>query len=112
MSLSIQTTWSKIANDGLLFDLTLKFDLDAKQQNEVSALLLKQAKLRQSKKEAYLNSKAIEEKENRFKMANARLDRQIEMKKKMKDILSTDQYEKWGKLYERRATVAKGALRP
>lgn len=92
--------------------LTLKLDLDAKQQNEVSALLLEQAKLRQSKKEAYLKSKDKEEKkaftkDERFKMANARLDQQIEMKKKMKSILSTDQYEKWGKMNERRSHQGK-----
>ena len=92
--------------------LTLKLDLDAKQQNEVSALLLEQAKLRQSKKEAYLKSKDKEEtktfsKEERFKMANARLDQQIEMKKKMKGILSTEQYEKWGKMNEGRSRQGK-----
>lgn len=92
--------------------LTLKLDLDAKQQNEVSALLLEQEKLRQSKKEAYLQSKDKEEKkaftkDERFKMANARLDQQIEMKKKMKSILSTDQYEKWDKMNERRSHQSK-----
>ena len=79
--------------------LTLKLDLNSKQQKEVSDLFLEQAKLRQSQKETYLESKAKEEnktfsKEERFKMANARLDQQIEMKKKMKDILSAEQYEK------------------
>ncbi|WP_323028157.1 hypothetical protein [Gelidibacter japonicus] len=87
--------------------LTLKLDLNSKQQKEVSDLLLEQAKLRQSQKETYLESKAKEEnktfsKEDRFKMANARLDQQIEMKKKMKDILSAEQYEKWDKMSERR----------
>ncbi|HUH28353.1 hypothetical protein [Gelidibacter sp.] len=87
--------------------MTLKLDLDAKQQNEVSALLLEQAKLRQSKKDAFSDSKAKEEKktfskEERFKMANARLDRQIEMKKKMKGILSPEQYDKWSKMNEGR----------
>lgn len=92
--------------------MTLKLDLDAKQQNEISALLLDQAKMRQSKKEAYLKSKDKKEKkaftkDERFKMANARLDQQIEMKKKMKSILSTDQYEKWGKMNERRSHQGK-----
>ena len=34
------------------------------------------------------------------------------MQKKMKDILSTDQYEKWGKLYERRAHHSKRRATP
>lgn len=92
--------------------LTLKLDLDTKQQSEISALFLEQAKLRQNKKQAYLKSKNNEEKktfskDERFKMANARLDQQIEMKKKMKTILSTDQYEKWGKMNEKRSHQAK-----
>lgn len=87
--------------------LTLKLDLDAKQQKDVSDLFLEQAKIRQSKKEAFLQSKAKEEKkkfskEERLKMANERLDQQIDMKKKMKTILSTEQYEKWGKMDKKR----------
>lgn len=92
--------------------LTLKLDLDTKQQKEVSAVFLEQAKLRQSKKEAFLQSKAKEEKKSfskdeRFKMANARLDQQIEMKSKMKTILSAEQYEKWGKMNEQRRPQSK-----
>ncbi|MGV8814874.1 MAG: hypothetical protein ACOH2D_13605 [Gelidibacter sp.] len=87
--------------------MTLILDLSDKQQKEMSAVFLEQAKLRQSKKEAYLKSKEKAEvktwsKEERFKMANARLDQQIEMKKKMKSILSSEQYEKWGKMNEKR----------
>lgn len=92
--------------------MTLKLDLDAKQQNEVSALLLEQAKLKQSKKDAYLKTKSQGEKttiskEERFKMANARLDQQIEMKKKMKGILSSEQYDKWSKMTEGRSRHGK-----
>lgn len=87
--------------------MTLKLDLNDKQQKEVSTLFLEEAKVRQSKKEAYLKSKDTAEKktlskEDRLKMANARLDQQIERQKKMKTILSADQYEKWGKMNERR----------
>lgn len=87
--------------------MTLTLDLSEKQQKEMSALFLEQAKLRQSKKEALLQSKGKEDKKNfskeeRFKMANARLDQQIAMKKKVKSILSTEQYEKWGKMNEKR----------
>lgn len=92
--------------------LTLKLDLNSKQQKEVSALFLEQFQMRQSKKEAYLQAKAKEDnksfsKEERFKMANARLDQQIELKKKMKNILSEEQYKKWGKMNERRSRKGK-----
>lgn len=80
--------------------MTLNLDLNDNQQKEMSSLFLEEAKLRQSKKEAYLQSKAKDENKSlsndeRFEMANARLDHQIEMKKKMKGILSAEQFEKW-----------------
>lgn len=92
--------------------LTLKLDLDRKQQEDVSVLFLEQAKLRQSKNEAYLKSEEKAEvktwsKEERFKMANARLDRQIETKRKLKTILSSDQYEKYAKMTERQSPRGK-----
>ena len=34
-------------------------------------------------------------KEDKYKMMNERLDRQIEMKQKMKSILNDEQFEKW-----------------
>ena len=92
--------------------MTLILDLSDQQQKEMSAVFLEQTKLRQIKKEAYLRSKDKTEaktltKEERFKMANARLDQQIETKKKMKSILSSDQYEKWGKMNEKRGQHSK-----
>ncbi|MEO9076637.1 MAG: hypothetical protein ABI263_04995 [Gelidibacter sp.] len=92
--------------------MTLALDLSDKQQKEMSAVFLEQAKFRQSKREAYLKSKDTAEtqtwsKEERFKMTNARLDQQIEMKKKMKSILSTDQYEKWGEMKDKRGHHSK-----
>ena len=92
--------------------MTLKLDLTDKQQKAVSALFLENAKLRQTKKEAYLQSKSNDEKkiwskEERFQMANARLDHKIEMKKKMKTILSTEQFEKWGQMNDRRGHQSK-----
>ncbi len=92
--------------------MTLILDLSDQQQKEMSAVFLEQAKLRQIKKEAYLKSKDKTEaktltKEERFKMANERLDQRIETKKKMKSILSSAQYEKWGKMNEKRGQHSK-----
>lgn len=92
--------------------MTLTLDLTDKQQKEMSALLLEQAKLRQSKKEAFAKSKKEGEsktftKEDHFKMANARLDQQIERQKKVKSILSAEQYEKWVKMDKKRGQHSK-----
>ncbi|WP_051209857.1 hypothetical protein [Gelidibacter mesophilus] len=86
--------------------LTLNLDLNEKQQKEISAIYLDNAKLKKGQKEAYLQAKEKDEnksvsKEKRFKMANARLDQQIEMKRKMKGILSSEQYEKWDQMKEK-----------
>ncbi|OBX26207.1 hypothetical protein LX77_02412 [Gelidibacter algens] len=83
--------------------LTLVLDLNEKQQKEISTLFLEEATLRQSKKEAFSEVKAKAEnnsltKEDRLKIKNDRLDHLIDLKKKMKTILSTEQYDKWGKM--------------
>ena len=41
-------------------------------------------------------------KEDRLKMMNERLDKQIEMKQKMAKILNSDQMEKWEKMENRK----------
>lgn len=80
--------------------MTLHIDLSASQQAEVKALMLEEAKHRKqlkAKRDENREKNASEKpsKEERYTMVNERLDRQIEMKKKMKNILSAEQYEKW-----------------
>ena len=80
--------------------MTLHLDLNEAQQKKVETLFLEEAKLRKAKME---ERKAMKEgaerktitKEDKFKMMNARLDHQIEMKQKMKSILNDEQFEKW-----------------
>jgi len=80
--------------------MTLHLDLNETQQKKVETLFLEEAKLRKAKME---ERKAIKEsgerktitKEDKYKMMNERLDRQIEMKQKMKSILNDEQFEKW-----------------
>lgn len=80
--------------------MTLHLDLNEAQQKKVETLFLEEAKLRKTKME---ERKAIKEsgerktitKEDKYKMMNERLDRQIEMKQKMKSILNDEQFEKW-----------------
>ncbi|WP_133757362.1 hypothetical protein [Gelidibacter sediminis] len=84
--------------------MTLKLDLNDKQQKEVSAIFLEEAKFRANKKAAMSKDKAEQSmsKEELLKMKNERLDRQIAMKKKMKTVLSAEQYEKWEKMSQKR----------
>lgn len=84
--------------------LTLKLDLTDKQQKKVESILLEQAVDRQKKREAHQNieEKVKPSKEEFLKMQNARLDSKIEMKQKMKDILTEEQYAKFEKMKPRR----------
>ena len=79
--------------------MTLHLDLTDAQQKQIQAIHLEQAKARKSKMETH--KKMHEEggekpsKEDRFNRANEQLDSRIALKSKMKNILSTEQFEKW-----------------
>lgn len=80
--------------------MTLQLDLTSAQQNEVEKILLVEAKERKEKiaeRKANMDKDdAVKpSKEEHLKIINARLDHQIEMKKKMKAILNEEQYEKF-----------------
>jgi hypothetical protein len=92
--------------------LTLHLDLNKKQQAEVQKLLLANAEARKAKMEEMKAKREKGElqkptKEERLKMANARLDHQIAMKSKMKEILSEEQFAKWEKMQARMAHKGK-----
>lgn len=93
--------------------MTLNLDLTEKQQIQVKELLLQQATLRKEKRDARKKMKENGEdskpsKEERVKMMNTHLDEQIEMKQKMKSILSAEQYDKWEKTQNKRRFKNKG----
>ena len=80
--------------------MTLHLDLNESQQAKVKSLALEEAKQRESqrakrevKKKKDTSQKLT--KEERLVMVNERLDRQIVLKKKMKNILNDEQYKKW-----------------
>jgi hypothetical protein len=80
--------------------MTLDLDLTEAQQKQVQQINLENAQERKAKYEARENVSKSSEKERpsdeeRLKMKNEQLDRQIEMKKKMKSILNEDQFKKW-----------------
>ncbi len=86
--------------------MALALDLSKDQQAKVEKLNLENAKLRQSKMEGYKAKKENGElkkptSEERFAMANTRLDQQIAFQGQMKQILNEDQFEKWKSMEQR-----------
>lgn len=78
--------------------MTLELDLDAKQQKEIKAILLEQAKKREAKMAEMKAKREKGEKpsaDEKFEMKNKMLDNQIENKAQMKKILKPEQFAKW-----------------
>ena len=97
--------------------MTLHLDLNESQQVKIHKMNLENAKAkkaymkkRKAKKES---SETVEKpsKEERFKMANKKLDYQIATKQKMKDILNKEQYEKWEKAQAKRTQRGKSKMK-
>ncbi|MCD2260662.1 Spy/CpxP family protein refolding chaperone [Psychroserpens luteolus] len=93
--------------------MTLALDLTEKQQVQVKEVMLAQAetmKAKRSEREEMKKEKGEKKvsKEEHVKMLNKRLDDQIAMKKKMKSILTSEQYEKWENMQGRRQHKNKG----
>ncbi|MFV0540459.1 MAG: hypothetical protein ACK5MZ_04390 [Aestuariibaculum sp.] len=92
--------------------MTLDLDLNKSQQDDVYKINLENAERRKAKMEAFKvmrenDEKAKPSKEERLKMANERLDHQIEQKAKMRKILNDEQYAKWEKNQDKMETRAK-----
>lgn len=86
--------------------MTLELDLNTSQQKSIQKLNLENAKAMKAKMEARKAAKENGDaekpsQEDRVKMMNERLDEQIALKAKMKDILNAEQYEKWEKSQKR-----------
>lgn len=81
--------------------MVLEFDLDKSQQDAIFKLIQTQADERAKAKEKFKKNKKEGVKltnEERFQIANTKLDKQIQHKASMKRILSNEQYEKWEKV--------------
>ena len=96
--------------------MTLHLDLNDKQQKEIYAINLEQAKARKArmeerkaKREAGTAEKPSQE--QRVERMNALLDHKIEMKKKMKTILNEEQFAKWEKAQARMAHKRKEGMK-
>ncbi|HMB99716.1 MAG TPA: hypothetical protein VKN14_01640 [Flavobacteriaceae bacterium] len=86
--------------------MTLALDLTEAQQEKIYSLNLENAKARKARMEAKMLKKEKGElkqlsDEQKLKMKNERLDKQIAMKKKMKEILNEEQYKKWSENMEK-----------
>ena len=87
--------------------MTLHLDLTEAQQKEIYAINLANSKTRKAKMDAHKKMKdgaksKKPSKEMRFEIMNEQLDQQIATKKKMKAVLSADQFEKFEKVQHRK----------
>ena len=96
--------------------MTLHLDLDESQQAKIKNINLQNATkrkammaVRKAKKESGSAQKPTQE--ERYAMANAKLDHKIAMKAKMKDILNKEQYAKWEKAKMQMAMKGKNKKR-
>lgn len=92
--------------------MTLHLDLSESQQAKIQKINLENATKRKAIMEARKAKKESGElkkptQEERLKMKNTKLDHQIAMKAKMKDILNDEQYAKWEKSQMRMAMKGK-----
>ncbi|WP_034041225.1 hypothetical protein [Wocania ichthyoenteri] len=92
--------------------MTLHLDLNESQQAKIQKLNLENAtkrkammEARKAKKESGNTEKPS--KEQRLAMVNTKLDHQIAMKAKMRDILNEEQYAKWEKAQANRMNKSK-----
>ncbi|WP_341214998.1 hypothetical protein [uncultured Wocania sp.] len=90
--------------------MTLHLDLTESQQAKIHKLNLENATKRKAMMEtrkARKESGNTPSKEQRLAMMNTKLDHQIAMKAKMKDILNEEQYAKWEKAQANRMNKSK-----
>lgn len=81
--------------------MTLALDLTEEQQRKVEKLNIENAKQRKEVIEKKMTLKDTHKKpsqEERLKSQNERLDNQIATKRKMKEILTAEQYDKYSKM--------------
>ena len=85
--------------------MTLALDLTNAQQRKVKPLITTQIsdkKAMKAKRKAAKESKKRPTADERYEMANARLDKQIAFKKAMKEILNAEQFAKFEKMKKHR----------
>ncbi|SRX54232.1 hypothetical protein [Aequorivita sp. CIP111184] len=84
--------------------MTLDLGLNDSQQNKVKQIYIEMGKNKPARSE---NRSEMTDAQ-KFEAKSARLDRQIEMKKKLKEILSEEQFAKWEKTHQNKRHQMKG----
>ncbi|CAM1373494.1 hypothetical protein [Tenacibaculum xiamenense] len=85
--------------------MTLKLDLTTSQQEKIKPFLAEQIadrKAMRAKRKEMKKNKQKPSSEERYKMMNARLDKQIAFKAEMKRILNAQQYDRFEKMADRK----------
>ena len=78
--------------------LTLALELNDKQQKELVKLFSEEAKMMQKHHQQMKANKEAGKEVNRFEMMNKHMDLKIDHQRKIKNILTEDQYSKWSKM--------------
>jgi hypothetical protein len=94
--------------------MTLALDLSEKQQNEIKPILrvkIEERKAAMEKRKANKGNKERPTADEVFAMQNKRLDHQIYIKNKMKDILDNDQFDKYEKMQKGRNKLAMNKMK-
>ncbi|AWI24536.1 hypothetical protein [Flavobacterium pallidum] len=95
-------------------ELTLKLDLNASQQKEMSKVIADVQMKRENAKEEMKKMKESGKKptaDERFAMRSKMLDEQIAVKERVKKILTAEQMAKWEKITEEKKDHAKQAMK-
>ena len=82
--------------------LALALDLTEAQQKQMMQIELENAKLRNEIRAERKEKGEKPDADERFEMANARLEKQLAHQAKMKEILTDEQYLQWKKMNHRR----------
>ncbi len=78
--------------------LTLALELSDKQQSELTKLFKEEAAMMQKHHEKMKAQKEGGKEVDRYEMMNRHMDLKIDQQRKIKNILSEDQYAKWSKM--------------
>jgi hypothetical protein len=94
--------------------MTLALDLSLEQQSKMKSLLTTRAEERKARMEVHQEKKASgSEKpstEERYTLANERLDKEIAFKKKVSQILNEVQYAEWKKMQRHNRHMTKSKM--
>lgn len=94
--------------------MTSELSLDTKQQEQVKALLMDQAKTREAKRAALKSRRESGDKPSDAEIAQMKKDRadeELAAKTQMKKILSEEQYKKWTEIKKEARKDMKGKMK-